>query len=161
MTVIGHNRIRKVESFDGFEILAHPLPRREDRVFERGAAGPGVTYASHDVMIARPTGIGGKDRVAILMHHGGGRHVLIFYETALPIISTLLELPERAQYAMAYAIFEQADECSAGSRADEAQRWATAFVDGRIRKTGRGRTRRIHVETPSEKEYRRSRSGRG
>lgn len=43
MTVIGHNRIRKVQTFDGYEILAHPLPDRDDRVFVRGEGpGPGV-----------------------------------------------------------------------------------------------------------------------
>lgn len=33
MSVIGHNHIRKVETFDGYEILAHPLPKRDDRSF--------------------------------------------------------------------------------------------------------------------------------
>ena len=36
MTVIGHNLIRRVESFDGYDVLAHPLPNRDDRVFHRG-----------------------------------------------------------------------------------------------------------------------------
>jgi hypothetical protein len=156
MTVIGHNHIRKVESFERFEILAHPLRHREDRVFypvEPDGFGA-VTYASHDVMIARPTGVGSKGRLAILMHHGGGRHVLEFYESTLPIASALLALPEREQFALAYAIFEQADECSAGSRAAEAKRWAEAYVDGRIRKRRRGRARHIYVETEAEKALR-------
>lgn len=156
MTVIGHNHIRKVENFDRFEILAHPLPKRDDRVFypaEPDGFGA-VTYASHDVMIARPTGIGSKGRLAILMHHGGGRHVLEFYESTLPIASGLLALPEREQYALAYTIFEQADECSSGMRAAEAKRWAEAYVDGRIRKRRRGRTRHVYVETEAEKTLR-------
>lgn len=156
MTVIGHNYIRKVENFDRFEILAHPLPYREDRVFypaEPDGFGA-VTYAAHDVMIARPTGVGSKGRLAILMHHGGGRHVLEFYESTLPIASALLALPEREQYALAYTIFEQADECSAGARSAEAQRWAEAYVDGRIRKRRRGRARHIYVETEAEKALR-------
>ena len=87
------NRIRRVENFDRYEILAHPLPSREDRVFHPGdteTSRASITYASHDVRIARPTGIGSKGRVAILMHHGGGRHVLEFNETALPIATALL-----------------------------------------------------------------------
>ena len=75
MTVIGHNRIRRVDSFDGYEVLAHPLANREDRVFHRGEGGAsqvGVTYGSHDIQIARPTGPGNKGLLAILMHHGGG-----------------------------------------------------------------------------------------
>ena len=154
MTVIGHNQIRKVENFDEYEILAHPLPDREDRVFypaRPDGFSVGVTYASHDVMIARPTGVGKRGRLAILMHHGGGRHVLKFYESTLPIGSALLALPEREQYALAYTIFEQADECSAGSRANEARRWAEAYVDGRIRKRRRGRARHVYVETEAEK----------
>ena len=156
MTVIGHNYIRKVENFDRFEILAHPLSHRDDRIFypvQPDGFGA-VTYASHDVMIARPTGVGSKGRLAILMHHGGGRHALEFYESTLPIASALLALPEREQYALAYTIFEQADECSAGARAAEAQRWAEAYAEGRIRKRRRGRARQIYVETAAEKALR-------
>lgn len=156
MTVIGHNDIRKVENFDRYEILAHPLPHRDNRIFypaEPDGFGA-VTYASHDVMIARPTGICSKGRLAILMHHGGGRHALEFYESTLPIASALLALPEREQYALAYTIFEQADECSAGARAAEAQRWAEAYAEGRIRKRRRGRARQIYVETAAEKALR-------
>ena len=154
MTVIGHNHIRRVESFDGYEILAHPLPSRDDRVFHRGESDTSrvsITYASHDVRIARPTGIGSKGRLAILMHHGGGRHVLEFYESALPIATAILALPEREQYALAYTIFEQADECSDGARAAEAKRWADAFVDGRIRKRRSCGRRYVHIEPPDEK----------
>lgn len=159
MGVIGHNHIRKVENFDGYEVLAHPLAHRDDRVFQRGesdSSRASVTYASHDVRIARPMGIGSKGRIAILMHHGGGRHVLEFYEGALPIAASLLALPEREQYALAYTLFEQADECADGARAAEAKRWAEAFVDGRIRKRRSGGRRYVHVETPDEKALRRS-----
>lgn len=157
MTVIGHNRIRRVESFEGYEVLAHPLANREDRVFRRGEAGNSgvaVTYGSHDLMIARPTGPGSKGLLAILMHHGGGRHILQFYESALPISEALLTLPEREQYALAYALFKQADECAIAARADEAQRWADAFVDGRIRKRRRQGKRYVHIETEAERQLR-------
>jgi hypothetical protein len=157
MTVIGHNRIRKVESFDGYEVLVHPLPDRDDRVFHRGeseASRVSVTYGSHDVSIARPTGIGSTGRLAILMHHGGGRHILEFYESALPVTTALLALPEREQYALAYAMFKQADECAVAARADEAKRWADAFVDGRIRKRRSRGMRYVHIETQAERELR-------
>ncbi len=39
MSVTGHNRIRRVDSFDGYEVLAHPLANREDRVFHRSEHG--------------------------------------------------------------------------------------------------------------------------
>ena len=157
MTVIGHNRIRRVDNFDGYEVLAHPLPDREDRVFHRGEPGTSqtsVTYGSHDIQIARPTGPGSMSLLAILMYHGGGRHILEFYEGALPVTATLLALPERAQYALAYALFKQADECAMAARADEASRWAQAFVDGRIRKRRRGGQRYVNIESPAEKERR-------
>jgi len=157
MTVIGHNHIRRVESFDGYEILAHPLPGRDDRVFHPGESEiscASVTYASHDVRIARPTGIASKGRMAILMQNGRGRYVLEFYESLLPIATALLALPEREQYALAYTIYEQADECASGARAAEAARWADAFVDGRIRKRRSGGRRYVHVETPAEKALR-------
>jgi len=154
MTVIGHNMIRRVESFDGYDVLAHPLPSRHDRVFHRGEANVSrvpVTYASHEVRIARPLGIGSEGRLAILMHHGGGRHVLEFYEGALPIAAALLALPEREQYALAYTLFEQADECACRARTAEAKRWADAFVDGRIRRRRSAGKRYVHIETPDEK----------
>lgn len=159
MSVIGHNHIRRVDNFDSYEVLAHPLPSRDDRVFHRGESETSrvsITYASHDVQIARPTGIGSKGRLAILMHHGGGRHVLEFYESALPIATALLALPEPEQYALAYAIFEQADECAGGARAAEAKRWADAFIEGRIRKRRSGGRRCVQIETPDEKALRRS-----
>src|SRR3546814_13323236 len=74
------------------------------------------------------------------MHHGGGRHVLEFYEGLLPVASALLALPEREQSPLAYTIFEQADECAAGMRAAEARRWAEAPVDGRLRTRRPGRS---------------------
>ena len=157
MSVIGHNHIRKVENFDGYEVLAHPLAHRDDRVFHRGeseSSRVSVTYASHDLQIARPTGIGSKGRIAILMQSGLGCRVLEFYESALPIAAALLSLPEREQYALAYAIFEQADECAVGTRATEARRWADAFVDGRIRKRPSGGRRYVEIETPAEKALR-------
>ncbi|EKU73330.1 MULTISPECIES: hypothetical protein [Sphingomonadales] len=157
MSVIGHNHIRKVENFDAYEVLAHPLPSRDDRVFRRHepeGSNVSITYASHDVRIARPTGIGSKGRMAILMHHGRGRFAIEFYESALPIAAALLSLPEREQYALAYAIFEQADECADGARAAEARRWADAFADGRIRKRRSGGKRYVHIETPAEKAIR-------
>lgn len=159
MGVIGHNYIRKIENFDGYEVLAHPLAHRDDRVFHRGESETSrvsITYASHDVQIARPTGIGSRGRIAILMHSGLGCRVLEFYESALPIATILLSLQEREQYALAYALFEQADECAGGARAAEAQRWADAFVDGRIRKRRSGGRRYVHIETPDEKALRRS-----
>lgn len=154
MTVIGHNHIRKVENFDDYDVLAHPLPSRDDRVFHRGESETSrvsVTYASHDVKIARPTGIGSSGRLSILIENGSGRHVLEFYESALPITTALLALPEPEQYALAYTIFKQANECARWAHAAEAKRWADAFVDGRIRKRRSGGRRYVHIETPDEK----------
>lgn len=159
MTVIGHNYIRKVETFDGYEILAHPLPERDDRAFypdDEDSLRVGVTYASYDVMIARPTGIGRRGRLAILMHHGGGRYVLEFFEGLLPVASALLQLTERQQYALAYTLFEQADECAAGSRDAEARQWGSAYADGRIRTRRRGRSRHVFIETEAERALRRA-----
>src|SRR3546814_19348346 len=104
--------------FDGYDIIAHPLPARDDRVYyptEPDGCSAGVTYASHNVMIARPTGIGKKGRLAILMHHGGGSHVPEFSEGLLPVASALPALPERAQYDLAYPIFCQPDDSERGT----------------------------------------------
>jgi len=152
-----HNHIRKVENFDRYEILAHPLPNRDDRVFHPGDSAISrvpVTYGSFDVQIARPMGVGNDGRLAILIHHGGGRYVLEFSEGVLPIASALLALPEREQYVLAYTMFDQAEECADGGRATEAKRWADAFVDGRIRKRRRGGRHYVDIETPDEKAFR-------
>lgn len=157
MSVIGHNHIRRVDSFDGYEILAHPLPAYEDRVFTREDNDPTplpVTYGSHDIRIGRPTGVVTKGMLAILMHHGGGRYILQFYEGALPVMETLLALPERAQYTLAYTLFKQADQCAADARSSEARLWAEAYAEGRIRKRRQGGMRRIFIETAAEKQLR-------
>ena len=135
-----------VDSFDGYAILAHPLPNRDDRIFGN------VTCASHDVRIGRPED--SSKRLAILMHDGSGRYVMEFWEGTLPIASALLALPEREQYALAYTLFKQADECASGARAAAANEWATAFADGRIRKRRNGASVRVSIETPQEKAWR-------
>lgn len=153
MTVIGHNTIRRVENFDGYHVVAHPLPNRDYRVFGQDTTMP-VTFGSHDVQIAHPTHTDGtpvKNRVAILMHHGGGRYVLDFWTGALPIASALLMLPEREQYALAYTIFKQADECEQGGRARLNRDWCQAHVDGRIRRRRANRgSVRVWIETEAE-----------
>src|SRR3546814_19872329 len=86
MTVIGHNHIRKVETFDGYDIIAHPLPARDERVYyptEPDSCIPGGTYASHHLMFARPTGTGNQCRLALFMQHGAGRNFFAFHEGIL------------------------------------------------------------------------------
>src|SRR3546814_17866168 len=81
MTVIGHNHIRKVETFDGYDIIAHPLPARDERVYyptEPDSCSAGVNYASHDVMVARPTRTEerrvGKDGVSTVRYRWSPDH---------------------------------------------------------------------------------------
>src|SRR3546814_14254960 len=92
MTVIGHNHIRKVETFDGYDIIAHPLPARDERDYyptEPDSCSAGVTYASNDVMVARPTGIGTKGRLDLLYHDCSGRHVIALSTVFFSSLSVL------------------------------------------------------------------------
>ena len=65
-------------TFDDYEVLAEPLPRREDRVFGRKPDGSGGTdYGSHWMALARRRDAPRLGYV-ILVQHGGGRQVVAF-----------------------------------------------------------------------------------
>src|SRR3546814_14939424 len=103
MTVIGHNHIRKVETFDGYDIIAHPLPARDERVYyptEQDSFSAGVPYASPAVILARPTGLGKKGRLALLMQHSGGRTGLAFSGVLLPVTSALITIPQDREHVV-------------------------------------------------------------
>ena len=90
----------------------------------------------------------------LLVGCGGNGAQMLMGLASLDTALRAIGLPERAQYALAYTMFKQADECAIAARVDEADRWAKAFVDGRIRKRRRAGKRYVHIETPAEKERR-------
>lgn len=149
-------------AFDGFEILANPLggtstADRARRSFPGRDGGPGVTYASHSISLAKREGARPHDRdLFILMENGGGRSVLRF-----PMIGdggaareALLSQPEPVLYALLYAIWQTADNARGDSASETAHKWAMAYNDGRIRKRRRSGQVSLYVETEFEKELR-------
>lgn len=74
-------------AFDGYQIIAHPLPGdddkgRESRVFGRQDNGNGgTTYGAYQIRLAR-RGDSGRD-LYLLVSHGAGREVWLlpsFYD---------------------------------------------------------------------------------
>src|SRR3546814_20922251 len=87
MTVIGHNHIRKVETFDGYDIIAHPLPARDERLYyptDPHNSSAAVNFASNYVPVATPTCTAQKRRHHQQLPHGRLRHVLTIYLPFFP-----------------------------------------------------------------------------
>lgn len=132
-------------TFDGYEVLAEPLPKRESRVFNRQANGNGGTcYGAYSIKLAaRQREAWEKDRephkrdLFILMQHGAGRevmHLRSFYDGGA-FAAALLAMPEPVQYAALYTLYAMADEADRNARAETRAEWSQAFCDGRIRKS--------------------------
>src|SRR3546814_9830762 len=72
MTVIGHNHIRKDETFDGYDIIAHPLPARDERDYyptEQASCSASVTYAPQESMDENKTGLSKTGAPTISLPH--------------------------------------------------------------------------------------------
>lgn len=138
-------------AFDGFEIIAEPLPGldaagRESRVFNRQPNGNGGTcYAAYTIKLAkRENGSG----LYILMQHGGGREVWLvptFYDGGA-LAAHILEMPERLQFALLFSIYRTASEARRQAQEETRQTWAQAYVDGRIKKHRANKHRGARVE---------------
>jgi hypothetical protein len=131
-------------SFDGFDILAEPLPTRESRIIRWKADGHGTDYSSHSIKLAarkredwQAETPDHKRDLFILLEHGGGRVVIAlptFYDGGA-LAASLLALPEQIQYATLYMIARVAETADRAARADTRKEWAEAFCEGRIRKS--------------------------
>lgn len=149
-------------AFDGFEVIAEPLPTRESRVLGQvdGKPGTGCDYGSHSIKLAvRPneTAFKGGRRLYILMQHGGGREVLAMkqmYDRGVTE-SALLSMPEPALYGMLYIIYDMASAAKRAATDETRGQWAQAFIDGRIRKSrAKGGRCRVSIETEFERDLR-------
>lgn len=135
--------------FDDYDIIAEPLPRREDRVFV-DKDGRGVTYAAFSIRLGRYKYAGDRGGYAIMVGHGGGAEVLnlttIF--DGGDTINQVLTLPERALYGLLWAIWETARRAEIAARVDTEAEWRAAFVHNRIRKSRvtRAGTRKVWIE---------------
>jgi hypothetical protein len=147
-------------AFDGFTILAEPLPGyekagRESRVFRGDSeCGGGVTYASYTIKLANR---GFDNDLYLLVQHGAGREVWrlpSFYDGGA-LKDHILAMPERLQFALLFSIYRIASEARNQANAATRAEWAQAFVDGRIKKRRANKHRGLRVEivpaAPSDK----------
>jgi hypothetical protein len=140
-------------SFDGFTVLAEPLPTRESRVFKGENGRPGVTYASHSLKLAKREGRFSERGLFILLEHGGGRAVISFspcYDNGAAL-AALLALPEAILYSILYGIAKGVEQADLVARSETAQVWSQAFCDGRIRKSRAKQGRRTVTIDPEKK----------
>lgn len=147
-------------AFDGFDIIAAPLggfseADRASRSFSRPGASYGVTYGSHVLKLATRTGTT-DGNLYILMHHGGGREVLQvprFFDAG-GMLAAVLAMGEREQYALLYTLYQTANNARYEANSATREAWATAYVDGRIRKRRKGGRVTVSIETEFERDLR-------
>lgn len=126
-------------AFDGFEILAHPLPDRESRIFGRQENGNGGTcYRAYSLKLARKTDERGRAErsLHLLVEHGGGREVwsLRWLYDRGETLPALLAMPERALYAVLWALYQSASDARTQAENETRREWSQAAADNRIRR---------------------------
>lgn len=90
------------------------------------------------------------------MENGSGREVLRvprFHDRG-DLLRSILAMPERIQYGLLKTIWSTASNARDEARKITAQRWADAYLDGRIRKTRRAGRVSLSIETPFERDLR-------
>lgn len=114
-------------AFNGYTVIAAPLPGRDERVFGN------VTYASHELQLAQDE----FGDLFILMQHGAGRRVIRFRPPSDggAIRAAILAMEPRLQYALLYTVARMAENTDAVARRETQAEWAQAYCDGRIRKS--------------------------
>ncbi|TAL40895.1 MAG: hypothetical protein EPN91_12045 [Salinibacterium sp.] len=125
-------------AFNGFTVIASPLPNRDDRVFGN------VTYASHAVQLAADE----YGDLFVLLQHGGGRLVVRFRPPSDggATKEALIAMPERVLYAVLYALVTTAERADAVARRETQAEWAQAYCDGRIKKSrAKQGSRRVEI----------------
>lgn len=146
----------RCEAFDGFDVIAAPLgdfdnASRESRIFRRdnGRGGSdGCCYGSHAIKLAKQRF---NTDLFILMQHGGGREVLrvpAFYDGGA-LEAAILAMPERLQYALLYSIWKTAAAARSQAQSETGQKYAKAFVEGRLKKRRRQGRVYIEIESPA------------
>jgi hypothetical protein len=141
-------------AFDAYSIIRTPLPEYEDRVFKKPEGG-GTCYGSHTLHLATGLETFEKNDRYILMQHGSARVVLklpTFYSDGGAMRDAWEAMPDAVLYATLYTIQKAITQAAADALYAEADRWAKAHVENRIRrKKAQGNRTRVTIETPREK----------
>ena len=132
-----------------YTVLREPLPEREQRVF--GREGRRVCYRAYSLKLAE----GEMRGLYILIAHGGGTEVLAIKSAhdAGEWREMLLEMPDPLLYRTLWAIYATAGEVRTDVGKATRDKYAQAFVEGRLKKSRvkEGR-RRVYIEDPPPKE---------
>lgn len=142
-------------SFEPFEVLRHPLPKREMRILgsDNGKPGTGVCYGAYDIQLAvRRVGEGERrrDRAStfyILMSHGAGTRVVEVsgaYDNG-EMLEAVKAMPDVALFGLLYSIYSAVSESARYAAETTRTEWARAAIDKRI-KVHRAKQGRRRVE---------------
>lgn len=121
-------------TFEPYEIIREPLPKREDRIFHGQRWS--VDYGSHWLALAKERE--GGPGWFILMRHGGGSRVIripLIYSDGGAMKAAWLAMDDRTLYATLYAFQDAVTSAADAAQIDEGREWRQAFVDKRIRKS--------------------------
>lgn len=136
-------------NFDEYDVIAEPLPAREDRVFT-GQCGRAVTYDAYSIRLGRHKSGGERGGYAIIVNHGGGSELvsLATIHDDDETINQILILPERALYVLLWTLWNTARQADEISRHFTRVDWSKAYLDNRIRKSrvSRAGTRKVWIE---------------
>lgn len=133
--------MKTVKDFEAYNIIAHPLPERKDRVLiqthgrDIGVGVGVVDYGSFSLMLGEEKTF---RKPVILVEHGGGKEV---YDIESPwiVMSPLITLAldkgsEKACYAILFALYESQDTAFSKGYNKAQDDYRTAFVEGRLKK---------------------------
>jgi hypothetical protein len=82
------------------------------------------------------------------VEHGAGREVWLvssFFDGG-QLKAHILAMPERMQFALLFTLYKMASNARYEARAETRQEWASAFVEGRIKKHRANKHRGQRVE---------------
>lgn len=132
---------------EGYTVLREPLPDREQRVF--GREGRRVCYRAYSLKLAE-----GKMRgLFILIAHGGGTEVLAIkgiYDAG-EFREALLAMPDQVLYSTLWAIYATANAVRTDVGKATRDKYAQAFVEGRLKKTRRTKAGKCEVYISDER----------
>ena len=120
-----------IQNYDDYEILANPLPNRDNRVWEAGRNT--VTTGAYAMALA-------KERVTgkpyILVTHGGGSEALALESSycSLPVLLELAGDNERALYGILFSMYQMAIQASRAATDSTAMKYRRAFANGTLKK---------------------------
>lgn len=136
------------KSFEPYTVLREPLPEREQRVF--GREGRRVCYRAYSFKLAELTGYP-KGELYILISHGGGTEILMIKSVydAGEWKELMLEMPDPLLYRMLWALYATADAARRNATTETQNKYATAFVEGRLKKSRvKHGARKVYIEDP-------------